>query len=257
VEILIFVNINLTNIVTIDKFLKVFMMIKYKIIDFQASEKSQRVLELATNPKVKLILPQTEIEIVVPQFSDSIDYERSSPVVGDTLAHRVKLGHKDGFIDFGCGKGEIIRYIATEKRLKIVVGVDIVRTLVQTAAKKTAYNTKRKSPVTIYQMDATLFTELDEITVAYFYYPFGPATFQAVMKNVWQSLQKNPRYFRIIYYAPSYYECDVLKSLERKTINDRLFQWEYFPGKNMVIHTDEIPPSGLKSKIALVTSRWK
>jgi len=213
---------------------KVFTMIKYKIIDFHISGTTNLFSALRTKFPVKLILHPTK---TVDSESNVLLQQSSPSYAIDALLSIIKPG--DSFIDFGCGKGEVIERVAAEKQLKTVVGVEISADLTL-AAERYIQNCNRKYPVTIHNMDAALFTELDEITVAYFFHPFDSATFQAVMKNIWQSLQQKPRDFKIIYVSPLDHVFTVLYSLKSSKISHFTYLWEYFPNRGMNINTDII-----------------
>ena len=51
-------------------------------------------------------------------------------------------------------------------------------------------------------MDAADFEIPDDVTIAYLYHPFGGQTFEALIANIIESLDRNPRELTLIYQMP-------------------------------------------------------
>ncbi len=131
------------------------------------------------------------------------------------LADYLKLAANDVFIDFGCGKGRVVFFIANNK-LKKVIGVEIKKELVEIALQNKAL-LNPITPVEIIHEDAAK-VDVHEGTVFFFYNPFGLMTFSKVLSNIKESFKSHPRNIRIIYYNILY--ASLLDShdwLERET----------------------------------------
>lgn len=108
------------------------------------------------------------------------------------------------FVEFGCGKGRIVLDAARRYRFKQVVGVELSEELSATARELVARERGRlRCPdVRIETVDATTFELPDAPTVAYMFNPFVGETFQRVLDNMVESLDRNPRRMRLIYVNP-------------------------------------------------------
>jgi precorrin-6B methylase 2 len=107
----------------------------------------------------------------------------------------------DVFVDFGCGLGRVTCFAALQN-LKKVYGVELVKEYAD-AAKRNARSMQPKPamPVEIIEGDA-LNAVLHDVTIYYFYNPFGIKTFTAVLDRIRSSLAKHPRRIRVVYVHP-------------------------------------------------------
>ena len=110
------------------------------------------------------------------------------------------VGPEDVFVDLGCGKGRVLCFVAGRRKLKKVLGVEIVPELAQIARRKVA-NSRLLTPVEVIEGDAAK-ADLNEGTVFYLFNPFGEKTLRKVLSNIETSLSSNPRGIRILYYNP-------------------------------------------------------
>jgi len=109
----------------------------------------------------------------------------------------------DVFVDFGSGKGRIV-YQAARYPFARVIGVEISEHLSAVARLNIERNRQRLvcKDVELVTMDAAEFRIPDEMTHAYFYYPFGGETFRRVLDNIVESLDRTPRRLTLIYACP-------------------------------------------------------
>jgi hypothetical protein len=107
------------------------------------------------------------------------------------------------FVDFGSGKGRIV-YQAARYPFARVVGVEISEHLNQVARQNIERNRHRLAcqDVELVTMDAAEFRVPDDVTHAYFYFPFGGETFGRVLENIVESLDRRPRRLTLIYACP-------------------------------------------------------
>jgi SAM-dependent methyltransferase len=110
---------------------------------------------------------------------------------------------RDTFVDFGCGKGRVVHQ-AAKRPFRRVIGVEISPVLAEIA--RTALAARRHQHrcrnVEIVVSDATAFRLPDDVTIGYFYHPFVNATFDAVLRNIVDSVDRHPRRVRLIYVHP-------------------------------------------------------
>jgi hypothetical protein len=110
----------------------------------------------------------------------------------------------DVFVDFGSGKGRAVYQAATRYPFKRVVGVEVAESLNEVARENIARNRHRLrcDDVEIATCDATRYRVPDDMTIAYFYNPFTGEPFKHVVDNIVASLDRNPRFLRIVYVNP-------------------------------------------------------
>jgi Methyltransferase domain len=110
----------------------------------------------------------------------------------------------DVFVDFGSGKGRMV-YQAAKYPFARVVGVEISTKLNELARENIERNLHRLAcrNIDLVNVDAADFEIPDDMTVAYFFIPFTGETFEAVLRKIIKSLDRNPRRLRIIYSIPA------------------------------------------------------
>ena len=112
----------------------------------------------------------------------------------------LKLNKEDVFVDLGCGAGRAI-FLAGTKRLKKIIGVEIVKEVLEMTQDNLKKLKLNRTPIEIIHGDACNL-DVREGTVFFMFNPFGEKTFTKVMENIRQSLKSNPRKIRIAYYVP-------------------------------------------------------
>jgi SAM-dependent methyltransferase len=121
---------------------------------------------------------------------------------GPDLARVLKrLGVPPGsrVLDLGSGKGSACVTLAAFP-FSEVVGVECSRTLVEIAQANIAR--LRLSNVRFVCVDAAAFTDLDRFTHVYLFNPFPPVVLRQVVKNLRDSLDRQPRTLMVIYKYP-------------------------------------------------------
>ena len=184
------------------------------VADFAASAPSGRLWR-ATRPyrSVKnwllaLILErwleteQTEVEL--DHFRrDSVLYQPSAWSWLRKALPASDVGPADVFVDFGSGKGRIV-FQAARYPFARVVGVEISERLNRIARANIDRNRRRLrcQNIELVTADAAAFDVPDDMTVAYFYYPFAGETFRTVIAKIVASIDRNPRRVTLIYAFP-------------------------------------------------------
>jgi predicted RNA methylase len=144
---------------------------------------------------------QEKKEDTTSQFRDSAGYEGTSYDHLIQVLDYLKPTENDVFIDIGCGKGKVVCFVALQK-LKKVLGIELIKEYADIAQKRIEeLRPKLKSPAEVYCADAVSF-DTKEVTIYYFFNPFGLQTLKNVMENIRRSLVANPRSIRIVYAHP-------------------------------------------------------
>jgi SAM-dependent methyltransferase len=110
---------------------------------------------------------------------------------------------RNHFLDLGCGKGRAL-CMAAHHGFKRVTGLDFFKDLCEIAKANLAL-TKRKIPAfdsTVINNDAFYYEIPDDVDCIFLFNPFDEIVMSAVVNNIYESLQDNPRSIDIIYVNP-------------------------------------------------------
>jgi SAM-dependent methyltransferase len=134
---------------------------------------------------------------------DRLWYQPSGWNFLPSILRRNEVRPTDVFVDFGSGKGRVL-YQAAQYPFARVIGVEISAALSEAARRNLECSRDRLActSVEVVTADATEFEIPDDMTYAYFFYPFIGNTFQRVIANIVASLDRNPRRLTIIYAVP-------------------------------------------------------
>lgn len=136
---------------------------------------------------------------------DRVHYVPTAWHVLPRALRRVGAGEDDTFVDFGCGKGRVVHQ-AARRPLRHVIGVELSPTLA-TAARhglQSRHRQHRCCDIEIVVADAAEFAVPDDLTIGFFFDPFGETTMDAVLANIIASLDRRPRPIRLIYVRPRF-----------------------------------------------------
>jgi tRNA G37 N-methylase Trm5 len=135
--------------------------------------------------------------------SERVVYEPSGWFYLRRALRKREVKPSDVFIDFGSGKGRVV-FQAARYPFARVIGVEISEALNEVARRNIKRNRDRLvcRDVTLVTSDAAEFAIPDDMTIAYFYYPFAGATFERVIANIVLSLDRRPRPVKLIYACP-------------------------------------------------------
>jgi len=113
-------------------------------------------------------------------------------------------GNEEVFLDFGSGMGRAV-LVAARYPFRRVMGVEVshrLNTIAQEHLERAREKLRCKN-VELINADASAFRIPADVTVAYFYNPFGAELVSTVMRNIRASLLETPRKFTILYKNPS------------------------------------------------------
>ncbi|MEQ1863671.1 MAG: class I SAM-dependent methyltransferase [Micropepsaceae bacterium] len=135
--------------------------------------------------------------------TDRVDYDPSPWLALKRILPKRDVAKEDVFIDFGCGKGRVVVQAAMYPFLK-VIGVELSSELHAIARNNVDRSLARLrcKNVELVNRDVLDYEIPDEVTIAYFYNPFGGETFSAVIDRLVASVRRRPRLLRIIYVNP-------------------------------------------------------
>ncbi len=125
----------------------------------------------------------------------------------DEVFEQLKIKSPTHFLDIGCGKGRAL-CVAAHQGFKRVTGIDFAKDLFEQAKENLAI-TKQKIPELEYKVinnDAFYFEIPDDVDCIFFFNPFDEIIMSAVVNNIAESLQNNPRKISIIYVNPLHKE---------------------------------------------------
>lgn len=111
------------------------------------------------------------------------------------------------FLDIGCGKGRAL-CMAAHAGFRQVTGIDFSKALCD-MAKENLIITKQTIPLLEYKVinnDAFYFEIPDDVDCIFFFNPFDDIIMSAVVNNITESLQNNPRKISVIYVNPLHKE---------------------------------------------------
>lgn len=135
-------------------------------------------------------------------YKDGVGYQPMSYPLLKRMIDYLKLKPGDVFVDFGCGKGRVIFFAATQ-RIKKVIGLELRKEFADIARTNLNNLKSRNTPVEIINTDAATFNIKDG-TIFFMYHPFGEKTFVKVIDNIKDRLATNPREIRIVYHSPAH-----------------------------------------------------
>ena len=113
--------------------------------------------------------------------------------------NRISIDEEDVFADYGCGVG---RVVCTAGRLSFtkVYGIELYPDIAIIAKKNAQQVRGSKAIIEIIEGDVLNF-DCKDVTVFFFYDPFGARTMHGVLTLIHDTLLKNPRHIQLVYYG--------------------------------------------------------
>jgi hypothetical protein len=110
---------------------------------------------------------------------------------------------QDVFMDYGSGLGRVLIVAATHP-FRRVVGVEVVESFNATAAANFERCRKRLrcTDLELLTSDASLLIPPADVTMFFFYTPFGPVVLKKVLDNISQTLVERPRKVTLVFRHP-------------------------------------------------------
>jgi hypothetical protein len=134
-----------------------------------------------------------------------ISYEGVDPDAAFEAINRLDIPHSEfTFIDFGSGKGRVL-LIASQLPFKKIIGVEYCEELNTVARQNLVRHPaadRRCNDIEVVTADATECAIPDGPLVLFFFNPFGEPVMAGVVRNVMESLRKQPRRVIVIYFTP-------------------------------------------------------
>jgi SAM-dependent methyltransferase len=114
---------------------------------------------------------------------------------------------RNHFLDIGCGKGRAL-CMAAHHGFKQVTGLDFAKDLCKIAEENLNLTKQNILDLEfkVINNDAFYFEIPDDVDCIFFFNPFDEVIMSAVVNNIFESLQNNPRKLHIIYVNPLHKE---------------------------------------------------
>lgn len=137
-------------------------------------------------------------------LDDRVHYVPSAWHVLPRALRYIGVSDRDTFVEFGSGKGRVVHQ-AARRPFRRVIGVEVSPELAEhaRAVLATRRNRHRCRDVEIVVADVTQYRVPDDLTIAYFFRPFGDDTLAPVLRRIVESIDRNPRRVRLIYVWPT------------------------------------------------------
>lgn len=178
-----------------------------------AFEKTLKPIYVFARSRIAHVLFERPMDVhtsdVVPleNLGLAAEHRRDHEPSGWTSLKRIlpsrEVTKDDVFIDFGSGMGRVVLQ-AAQYPFKRVIGVELSPQLHAVAEE----NVDRASPhqrckeIELVNRDVLYYDLPDDVTVAFFNNPFAGYIFQSVVRNLVESVARNPRTLRIVYLNP-------------------------------------------------------
>jgi hypothetical protein len=161
---------------------------------------ADRVANLIFERGVSTSKTEVELDHFHP---DRVTYEASGWLDLRRALPKREVRPTDVFIDFGSGKGRIV-YLAAKYPFARIIGIEVSANLNEVARRNIDRSLHKLAcrNIELLTIDAADFEIPDDVTVAYLYHPFGGGTFEAMIGNIIESLDRNPRRLTLIYQMP-------------------------------------------------------
>jgi SAM-dependent methyltransferase len=127
-------------------------------------------------------------------------YRPSSWFTLTDISRVIPFSKDDVFVDFGSGKGRMV-FLAALHPFRRIVGVEISEVLNQVARKNIQKNLRRLKcrDIELITSDVLAFSIPADMTIAYFFNPFGGEIFRRVLQHIRESYEQHPRHLWVIY----------------------------------------------------------
>jgi len=137
---------------------------------------------------------------VAVELTDGKLYEATPYLLIEDILCHLDLQRHDVFLDLGCGKGRVT-CMAARTNASRIMGLDQESGFLEVARKNLSGISDVRAQVDFHHGLAQDFN-FDTTTVAFLFNPFGADTLRDVLNRMRQSLERNPRRFRIVYVNP-------------------------------------------------------
>ena len=133
---------------------------------------------------------------------DYVEYQAVSYADMEEILAILRPGADDVFLDLGCGMGRAV-CMAGMRRLGSVIGVEISPQLCEIASNNVAKMARRLEcqDIRIVNSDAASYAIPGDVSIVYFFNPFGGKVLRRVLENVRRSLQMARRPIRLVFYG--------------------------------------------------------
>ena len=167
----------------------------------------------------------TKLEDMGIDISHATIYMPVSYGLMEEIFKNLKPLHKNHFLDMGSGKGRAL-CMAAHQGFKKVTGIDFSKELCEEALTNLSL-IKQQIPefeFDVVNNDAFYFEIPDDVDCIFLFNPFDEIIMSAVVNNISESLQNNPRKLTIIYVNPLHIE-QFLKAGYKQTWHSKKMKY--------------------------------
>jgi SAM-dependent methyltransferase len=144
---------------------------------------------------------EVDLETLGLASPERVNYQPSGWLTLRRVLRPAEVGPADVFLDLGAGKGRVV-LLAARYPFARVIGVELSESLAAVARRNVATIGVRPrcGPIEIVTADAVDFEIPDDVSVVYMNNAFRGSTFDAVIGNLLESVDRKPRRVRLIYW---------------------------------------------------------
>jgi hypothetical protein len=134
---------------------------------------------------------------------DRVDYEPSGWLALRRTLCKREVSAGDVFLDYGSGKGRVVLQAALYP-FRRVIGVELSSQLHEVAVTNVdrCLHRLRCQDIVLINSPAETYVVPDDVTVVFYFNPFGGDAFARTVQEIIASYDRNPRPIRLIYYNP-------------------------------------------------------
>jgi len=165
--------------------------------------KGERKYKINTTGEDELI----KLEELGVDISHSTIYMPVNYYLLEEVFQQLPASPRNHFLDMGCGKGRAL-CVAAHHGFNKVTGIELSKELCKIATENLSF-TNQKFPDMQFKVihnDAFYFEIPDDVDCIFLFNPFDEIIMSAVVNNIFESLQNNPRKLHIIYANPLHKE---------------------------------------------------
>ena len=165
--------------------------------------KGERKYKINTTGEDELI----KLEELGVDISHSTIYMPVNYYLLEEVFQQLPASPRNHFLDMGCGKGRAL-CVAAHHGFNKVTGIELSKELCKIATENLSL-TNQKFPDMQFKVihnDAFYFEIPDDVDCIFLFNPFDEIIMSAVVNNIFESLQNNPRKLHIIYANPLHKE---------------------------------------------------
>lgn len=151
--------------------------------------------------------------------SQDFPYEKTDRDILVRALRSLPITETDSLLDIGCGKGYVLYCAYREGFFHCVAGIEKNSRLSSICRLNLS---KAKVPATVYEQDASNFSDYDDFSHIYMFNPFSEQVMLCVIKLVLASLKRQPRPLTLLYANPTLHQLIMPHASSMRVVNGRI-----------------------------------